>query len=685
MKRMDDLIQAVTYRFGPDAELQREIAREVRAHLEDSIAAARAAGMDEAHAEETAIRAFGDREEIGEKLWQANRRRMRLRAMAKWTGRLVLMPAGILLAVWLCAAMLELAGVLLLASELTGGWSFVGPAKAFLPNKLIEELHPPNVAARNGLKEDERLLLEANQFDIDPNVRIEKWNELVRLHPDNPVYRARQYVAFLSSLRASNVDTLAPSDKNFAQAQAILDAGERADPDNAFWNYMKADLLMYKSGAAKQEEDPSFTFTLPAGNRTTMGHGERLVFADRAMFERGLDEYRKGLTKPFYRSYAVDINEESLALRKPPTTLLDELCLVQEWAGILLPDLAPMRNMSRGVMAYAALLIKEGHPQEAEALIRTAPVAAVQVGAAGRLIIDLLVADAMRLITLRQGAALYERLGKRDLAEQALALARKESQQEGSFFQRLDQSESGVEELKFVAARAGFFGSRLLSVAPLADRSIMTDLRRAERFLAERVALGCLALLYLIAVGWLGVQTLWSLWRHRKDTGGPKLYFIGWRRLAWIALIAVALPLAAYVVLTRAFAGGSAHYGINYQPARVVLEMGGAALLIFGLSLFLGRRAARLSCRAAAIADRAEFRMSVRRSLLPVLVVCFLLVGIVSQAYLRYGESSAVKALSQPGRRPFLDEMNYVAWKDYKDYLRALPDHGALPADEIRR
>ena len=129
MKRMDDLIQAATYRFGPDAELQREIARELRAHLEDSIAAARAGGMDEAQAEEAAVRAFGDPDEVGEKLWQANRRRMRLRAVAKWTGRLVLMPAGILLAVWLCAAMVEVAGVLRLASELSGGWSFVGPLR----------------------------------------------------------------------------------------------------------------------------------------------------------------------------------------------------------------------------------------------------------------------------------------------------------------------------------------------------------------------------------------------------------------------------------------------------------------------------------------------------------------------------------------------------------------------------
>jgi hypothetical protein len=680
MKRMDDLIQAVTYRFGPDAELQREIARELRAHLEDAVAAARAGGMDEAHAEETAVRAFGDPEEIAEKLWHANRRRMRLRAMAKWTGRLVLMPAGILLAVWLCAVMMELVGVLQLAFQLHADWAYDAYFWALVPNKLRNDLHP-GVAARNNLKEDERLLLEANLYDEGPYRRVEKWEKLVRLHPDNPVYRARQYAALLSSIRASDAVPLAPSDKKFAQAQAILDAGERADPDNAFWNYMKADLLMYKSGAAKQEEDPSFTFARAArGKEPTTGHGMRLIFADRAMFERGLDEYRKGLTKPFYKSYAVELNEELLALRKSPTTLLDELCLVEEWAGTLLPDLAPMRNMSRGVMAYAALLIKEGHPREAEALIRTAPIASEQVGATSRLLIELLVAYAMRQTALRQGAALYERLGKRDLAAQALA--RKESQQEGSFLQRMDPS---GEEFKFLAARAGFFGSHLLESVPLADRSIITDLQRAERFLAERAALGCLALLYLIVVGWLGIGTLWSLWRHRKDAGGPKLYFIGWRRLGWIALIAVALPLTAYVILTRAFAAGSAHYGINYQPGRVALEMGGVALLVFGLSLFLAWRAAKLSCGAAGINDRAEFRMSVRRSLLPILVACFLLVGIVSQAYLRYGESSAVKALSQPGRRPFLDEMNYVAWKDYKDYLRALPDHGALPADAIRR
>jgi len=100
MTRMDDLLEAATFRFRYDAGLRQEIARELRAHLEDSIAAARADGMDEAQAEDAAVRAFGDPDEIGEKLWQANRRRMRRRAAAMAAVGVVLMPAGILAACW---------------------------------------------------------------------------------------------------------------------------------------------------------------------------------------------------------------------------------------------------------------------------------------------------------------------------------------------------------------------------------------------------------------------------------------------------------------------------------------------------------------------------------------------------------------------------------------------------------
>jgi hypothetical protein len=101
VKRIDELLEAATSRFRYDAGLRQEIARELRAHLEDSIATARAEGLDEAQAEEAAVRAFGDPEEIGEKLWQANRRRLRRRAVVLAAVGMVLMPAGVLTAVWI--------------------------------------------------------------------------------------------------------------------------------------------------------------------------------------------------------------------------------------------------------------------------------------------------------------------------------------------------------------------------------------------------------------------------------------------------------------------------------------------------------------------------------------------------------------------------------------------------------
>jgi hypothetical protein len=682
---MDDLIQAATYRFRPDAELQAEIARELRVHLEDSFAAARAGGMDEAQAEEAACRAFGDPQEVGEKLWQANRRRMRLRAVAKWSGRLLLMPAGILLALWLCGATLEVLSCLWIAGTLSGnGRRLVSVPR---PAPWIEHLYTGS-PLRSDLNDEQRMLLEANESDREEWERAapeppQEWERFIAHYPSNPVYRAHYFTLF-SAFDLRDEAPLLPSHRPlFDRALAILDAGEKADPDNAFWNYMKADILMYKSGAADQKEDPEFTYSAPAGAyRPATSHGMKLVFTDRPMFERGLAEYRKGLPKPIYRSYAWQFDDELLNLRNSPRTLLDELQVIMEWEGTLLPDLAIMRNMTRGIMAYAALRIHEDHPQQAEELIRTAPIAGAQIGANSRSVIDLLLADAMRQIALRQGAALYERLGKSEQAAEALALARKESPQEGAFLQMTPAAEG--EERKFLSERAGLLGRAWFGVIPFSDRSITVSLARAERFLLERAALGVLALLYLIVVGWMGIWTIWHLWRHRKDARGPKLYFIGWRRLGWIVLIAVALPLLAYVLLTRAFAFGSAHYGINYQPVRVALEISGTMALILGLSLYLAVRASRACCRAAGITDRKEVWMSVRRSMLPVLVACSLAVGVGSQAYLRYGESSAVRSLNQPGRRILLDEVEYVKWKDYRAYLRALPDHGALPPVEGR-
>ena len=47
MARIDDYVEAVTWRLRGDPELHMDIAREVRTHLEDAVEQARAAGRSE--------------------------------------------------------------------------------------------------------------------------------------------------------------------------------------------------------------------------------------------------------------------------------------------------------------------------------------------------------------------------------------------------------------------------------------------------------------------------------------------------------------------------------------------------------------------------------------------------------------------------------------------------------------
>jgi hypothetical protein len=79
----DELVNRVTERFEVDPELRAEIGQELRTHLDDSAAESRGAGMSDADAIAAAARALGDEGEIAEKLWQAKRRRVRIRKAAR--------------------------------------------------------------------------------------------------------------------------------------------------------------------------------------------------------------------------------------------------------------------------------------------------------------------------------------------------------------------------------------------------------------------------------------------------------------------------------------------------------------------------------------------------------------------------------------------------------------------------
>ena len=90
----DDLVGRLTHRLRIDPELQTEIAGELRTHLQDCAADFQAGGMKEDEAAAASIKAMGDEGEIAEKLWQANRRRIRVRKAVKWAVGVSVFPAA---------------------------------------------------------------------------------------------------------------------------------------------------------------------------------------------------------------------------------------------------------------------------------------------------------------------------------------------------------------------------------------------------------------------------------------------------------------------------------------------------------------------------------------------------------------------------------------------------------------
>ena len=117
----DDFIRRLTRRLEVDEELRLDVARELRCHLEDSAAEFRAAGLSPEEAAASAVKALGDERELAEQLWEANRSRIRLRGVLRWTARATLLPAAAVVVLVLFTYLVGIAGYF---RELggRGGW-----------------------------------------------------------------------------------------------------------------------------------------------------------------------------------------------------------------------------------------------------------------------------------------------------------------------------------------------------------------------------------------------------------------------------------------------------------------------------------------------------------------------------------------------------------------------------------
>jgi len=592
MGTLDDLVRRATAALRDDREVQLDVAHELHTHLEEAVAENRSRGMDEREAVKAAERAFGDAEEVGRELLRANRRRMRLRALVRRAARVTLVPA-LLLAL---ALFLLRSTEAVLTVQATLGHSplwiaTLGHSPLWIPRlgddgfsrwALKRALRP---RLRSDLTDEERRIYYEGESLPPGGSRsvMESARARLALRPRDPVLYAHYCVVLLSVERWRNGG--AP----LKEMLAILDKGEEIEPENAFYNYMKAAVMMERGAEVLDDDKHTYVHVSPDGKRTRQ-RALRLEIKDPVLVRRAVEEVRRGNAKPSYSNHQHDYADLCLGMLRTPKTLGEELYRIAFTRGLRLPDLTLMRHLGLALMGYAHHLARAGEAEEAARVVDVAQQPPLMMGASAEFIITFLVADSCFEATCGKGALVLAELGQNRRA----AALRERHDQHTKVFAKV-HTQRRKSHLYDRWREVGYLLGSMISPYHQAEAALQRHWRGVERTVFERFAFTGLLLLSLVFLVAMGAAVVVQWLRCRKEESRPVLLFVGWRRLGGMAALSIGLPLAGYILWTRILRpwGDPAVVG---TPLRFAAEILALAVTVFVAAGFLAHRAIRRRC-----------------------------------------------------------------------------------------
>jgi hypothetical protein len=516
MPQFDDYISAVTRRLRPDAELQMDIAHELRTHLEDTAEAAHAGGMDEDASQSEAVRAFGDADELADKLFEANRRRMRLRAVLKWAARVTLMPAVLLVTMLvLTLAAVDLATTLALYDH-----AFSYSRRSILPrllwgshcpaDSLIESHTPP----RSGLTEDELFFAEQEDWSV------ESGEALVARSPTTPRYHA--YYTLM--LYFHEVDVGQEGADWTSHFQAAIARGKELEPENALYDILEATALISSSATVPYESDLVTD----------------LEITDRDAFARGIAGLRRAAQKDAVRTYAGDLRQERSNVRRTPDGLAEQTWTLLRAYGRYASEVMILYHLSRATPRYAVTLAGEGEIAEALELLDAVERICIMFGVQSDMGVMSRTVQQSLIRVLAGRALVLEEAGRTDAA----AAAREAAAAEHATLRAIVQAwiRHGDQFTTHSSKLLLIFGSQRFD-----DPVLIAETRRAELSVALRTALSLVLLAPLLGALVLSVlSTRYLASRRRSDGWTP--FFSSWRRPPRAVLWVLAVPVVGGLI-----------------------------------------------------------------------------------------------------------------------------------------
>ena len=523
--------------------------------------------MNDAEAQQQAIRALGDEKVLSEQLWRVNRQRIRLHTWVRWGIGVVALPAAVVVAI------LAFSSVMLswhLMSKIGQG---PGPGSLLFWGESTPQL-------TQKMSPDDRLIFESQpsstqQWKANAQAAADRW-------PDDPVLRANQVMAELAAQyrRGSpRWDDLKP----FLQ---LCDVGRRAEPDNGFYPLMEAVALLADSAdSVKLDVDGPEEVRVILDERGKDPKGQTLYhdftryrIRDAAQFREGLALLHEAAGKPRISDYVLALARRRIALLGQPRDFNDVLQETELSISVMLPHLGLIRGAAD--KATSATVYPELAAMVADDALNARRNSIDDVYRIG----DLMMRDA------KQSGILIQFMVGKGLADMAVAHAiySQEHAHSGTRAAELRQYDGTVATM-YRAARNGHvgidsirtwgaFAGYVTSTWKIPDAAEVRGGRQVEYAVSDSLFVSVTMLLLLGAA----ILAMAPAWWRRLAAGNGYVPLLPWRatlRTVMPSLLVVIAIIAALNFLP----GTNRQYGLRFNGISTLYQY----LLLFCIVLLL--------------------------------------------------------------------------------------------------
>ena len=588
---IDRLVDAATEGLKGDRELRLDVRAELMTHIEEAIESHRSEGVGEQESVSEALKAFGPANDIAAELVSANKSRMRFRQIVTLAMRALLIPASLLVALWVLSEGLythRLAGMV---------WSLAAISGPSVPSDQSVLL------SRSGLSEEADFLFFG---DRSLDTELERQRSIWAKDPTNRVF----YGNYITRLVADHGHD---KGKDAARLHDEIRRGQELDPDNARYDLLLASLLAGEAAELEVVENDDGT------------EEHVLRIHSREQLDEAMAGMLKGLAKPFMDSYAVEMQAQQFAALPEERTMLELIGRISHMAGMLLPDISRHRDLARIAPEYAGLLIDEGKKDEAIPYLEAwQPLSKMSFEASGTLIETLVAFAVVR--TGSNSVEVLEAIGEVERAADMQKTMRPVNEVFSAWRSRIRQDDAQND----VVRKYGSFLHALLLPAlggeAITEKSLAYGRYLEHTLLEKGWLVGFTLHLLVVMVGFATLAV--SLKFIRGGESAPILLLPDGAQSLRVIVYAVIIPLTVFYIYTRHTDLAGRQYSMRQWP-RFLIELHVLTVIMISVAVFHTQRLVRMRCIQLKLATPPSLRywQLFLLSLVPIALVAWTGVG----------------------------------------------------------